>query len=132
MNGCAWPSVLTVLKIEEDERLLKSAVRWIKSMRRAKRVKRRFLLCSAEVEEEEEREEEEGEEGEKVVEREEEEGEKVEEEEREEGEKVEEGEREEEREKKRKKEEERERRKEELAACLDAVQRCVQSLQKQW
>jgi hypothetical protein len=86
LNGCTWPSVLTVLRIEEDERLLKSAVKWIKLMRRAKRVKRRFLLYAGE------------------------------------GEGMEEGER----------EDEKVREQEQRRAHIGAVQRCMQSLQRQW
>ena len=81
LNGCTWPSALTVLRIEEDERLLRSALRWIRVMKRAKRVKRRFLLHAVEGDREEERE------GER-------EGEGV--------------------------------------TRVDAVQRCMQSLQRQW
>jgi hypothetical protein len=92
LNGCTWPSILTVLRIEEDERLLKRALKWIRLMRRAKRVKRRFLLDTAEGEGEEEREKD-GE-GERGV--------------------------------------EKQREVEERAACVDAVQRCMQSLQRQW
>jgi hypothetical protein len=82
LNGCTWPSALTVLRIEEDERLLRSALRWIRVIKRAKRVKRRFLLHAAEGDREEERE----------------------------------GERE----------------GEEDVTRVDAVQRCMQSLQRQW
>ena len=103
LNGCAWPSVLTIRRIEEDECLLRKAVRWIKLIKRAKRVKRRYLLSTGEGEWSGEREEE--------------------------REGVEEEEWDGERERKREREEGRERKD---GARIDAVQRWIQALQGQW